>query len=163
MLEHIPSEPGVYGAYNLNKQSLYVGASKDMQKRCAYHVNSLKWRSHDRRRLVGDKDDQVVFGVIELCSMFDISEKEQAHYDSFTGRYKLLNKTRPNGKDFHHLRGAVAGSGAKETLIQFTLNDKELRQLEFIMAQGGYRTKASVFRQLVRTYFKENSEKINDR
>lgn len=86
---------GIYKITNIKNDKVYVGSSKDIEKRWNQHVNSLKNNTHHSSKLQRSynktKDKSIFqFEVIEETTEDELKKREQYYidlYDSFNSGY----------------------------------------------------------------------------
>lgn len=75
---HIKESAGCY-AIKLLDDIIYIGASKNIKKRCRDHFRHLKAGRHHSKKLqdiFNDKNNELTFFVLEYCDISDIFKKE---------------------------------------------------------------------------------------
>ena len=79
---------GIYKITNKNNGKSYIGKSKDIMQRWAFHERSLLKRTHHSIELQNDFDSYggisaFDFSVIELCSPSELNEREKFYINKF--------------------------------------------------------------------------------
>ena len=78
----------IYQIKNSKNRKVYIGGTKDVERRFSYHKSRLKNGKHDNYHLQNAwnkyGEDSFVFLVIEICNEDNIAEREQ-HYIDETG------------------------------------------------------------------------------
>ena len=111
---------GIYALYWADQDLIYIGQSKDLEKRKYEHFRLMSTGKHHRRiQEVYSKYGNPVFTVLEYCKISDIDIAEIAwiaEFDSLNPRIGL--NTRPGGQDIGKDTTHGASKFSKEKVLE---------------------------------------------
>lgn len=87
------STPGIYFIKSLCNGKIYIGSASNINNRLKRHKSDLLRGKHDNQRLQNhvNKHDfsDLIFGVVEKCSIKDLLTKEQYYIDELEPEFNI--------------------------------------------------------------------------
>lgn len=84
---------GIYTITNLITKQVYVGSSQDIKARWIIHKRALVLNKHHSKKLqnVWNKygEENFAFQVLEVCSINELTEREQYYLDTLNPQYNI--------------------------------------------------------------------------
>lgn len=98
---------GIYKITNKFNGKVYIGVSRDINRRRKDHYYDLKSRSHTNSRLQNDCDllglESFNFEVLEFCPVNELYEKEKHYIKKFNSYYEGYNMTTGGDGSYGHV------------------------------------------------------------
>jgi group I intron endonuclease len=78
---------GIYSITNLKNNKIYIGSTKNFERRYYYHLNDLRnnrhFNIHLQRAFNIDGEDFFIYNLVEECDELNLVEKEEYYIEKF--------------------------------------------------------------------------------